>query len=496
MTSILEAVRAEALPGKNDCFSGCQFVTMSPRQILDQLLSEVQPIDFSGLTGGGEVRAVHHRIYSVKNVVQLAERQAWGLCKRNGSVYVYVGTHWQGVDSEDMRAFLGEAALHSGVPRYRADDYEFRDKLLKQFHSEAHLTQPVFSRDTTLINLQNGTFEITQNGHQLREFQRADFLTHVLPFEYRAADAAPLFMAFLNRVLPDLDSQRVLAEFAGYIFVRGLKLEKALLLYGGGANGKSVFYDVLRALLGDQNASSYSLSSLTDSRNGYYRAMLTDKLVNYTSEIHSKLEAHLFKQLVSGEPVEARLPYGKPFIMTDYAKLIFNANELPRDVEHSHAFFRRFLIVPFTVTIPDGEQDKQLAEKIVGNELPGVFNWVLDGLQRLLKKSGFSSCDAAEHALMQYKRESDSVQMFVEEQDLRVSSSQFEPLKDLYQNYKAFCGDDGYRALGKQNFSKRFESAGFEKVKRNIAWGFLCERRTSAIAETSSFISRDKIGPF
>lgn len=473
----LQALANSQSDGEKKSFSqNFTSAPLHPRRILERLVKDVKEVDFTQYTGGENPRAVHYRIYAIKNVVGLAKHKGWGLCKRNSSVYVYTGSHWEAVDPEDMQAFLGEAALRSGVPRFRADDYKFRKELLEQFRSEAHLTQPSFSRDVTLINLQNGTFEITTDTQGLREYRRADFMTHVLPFEYRQDAAAPIFRVFLDRVLPDAESRRVLAEFVGYVFVRGLKLEKALLLYGGGANGKSVFFDVLRALLGEQNASSYSLSSLTDSKNGYYRAMLANKLVNYTSEIHSKLEAHLFKQLVSGEPVEARLPYEKPFILTDYAKLIFNANELPRDVEHTHAFFRRFLIVPFTVTIPEAEQDKQLAEKIIRDELPGVFNWVLGGLKRLLVQGGFSECKAADDAVGQYRRESDSVAMFTDELGYKPSPDHHEPLGDLYKDYKSFCADDGFRALGKTNFSKRLQAAGYEVRKMKYGHGVFVVR--------------------
>src|SRR5690606_3385386 len=99
------------------------------------------------------------------------------------------------------------------------------------------------------------------------------------------------------------------------------------------------------------NTSQYSLQDLTND-NGYYRAMIANKLVNYASEISGKLEAATFKQLASGETVTARLPYGNPMQISDYARLIFNVNDLPRDVEQTDAFFRRFLIVPFDVTIP------------------------------------------------------------------------------------------------------------------------------------------------
>jgi putative DNA primase/helicase len=54
--------------------------------------------------------------------------------------------------------------------------------------------------------------------------------------------------------------------------------------------------------------------------------------------------------------------------------MIFNANELPRDEEQTNAFFRRFIIVPFDVTIPAEEQDRKLHRKIIDGELAGAFN--------------------------------------------------------------------------------------------------------------------------
>src|SRR5205085_8900623 len=190
----------------------------------------------------------------------------------------------------------------------------------------------------------------------------------------------PLWQKFLDEVLPDETRQMVLAEYIGYVFTR-LKLEKTLMLYGRGANGKSVVFDVINALLGAENVANYSLASLSHE---YHRAKLANKLLNYSSEISTRLEADIFKRLTSGEPVDARLPYGQPFIMSRYARLLFNCNELPRDVEHTEAFFRRYLILPFDVTMPEDQQDKRLAEKIIKSELSGVFNWVLEGLQRLL----------------------------------------------------------------------------------------------------------------
>ena len=269
----------------------------------------------------------------------------------------------------------------------------------------ANLPTPEQPKDTVLINLKNGTFEVTPDGVKLNDFNRADFMTYQLAFDYNPKATAPMFETYLNRVLPDIELQHILAEFLGYVFIRPttLKLEKTLLLYGSGANGKSVFYEVVRSMLGEQNTSEYSLQSLTEEK-GYFRASIANKLVNYASEISGKLVSSIFKQLVSGEPVEARLPYGKPFILKQYAKLIFNCNELPKDVEQTEAYFRRFLIVPFEITIPESEQDKQLSQKIIANELSGVFNWVLYGLKRLLENKKFTDSHRVRLAREQYEK--------------------------------------------------------------------------------------------
>ena len=208
------------------------------------------------------------------------------------------------------------------------------------------------------------------------------------------------------------------------------------------------------------------MQNLTN-ENGYYRAMLANKLVNYASEINGKLEASIFKQLVSGEPVEARLPYGEPFTLTNYAKMIFNCNELPKEVEQTTAFFRRFLIIPFEVTIPEEKQDKQLSQKIIKKELSGVFNWVLEGLKRLLKQKQFTQSDAVDNILKRYMKESNSVALFLEEEGYEVSMEHHVQLKELYVEYKVFCYEGSYYPVSKRNFSERLRNAEIKTERKN-----------------------------
>jgi putative DNA primase/helicase len=427
-------------------------------KLKDPKLSEEQKDQIKKELEEFKLNEKHFLIITIEEITNLARKNKWGLCKNLDFIYLYNGAYWKSIDKEEFQKFLGEASEKMGVGKYTAKYFQFREKLFKQFISSEYLPAPQRPKDRVFINLLNGTFEITDKPY-LRSFVASDFIKYQLPFLYNKDATAPKFMAFLDRVLPEKDKQAVLCEFLGYVFIphSQLKLEKALFLYGSGANGKSVIYDIIKELLGPQNTSEYTLQNLTDLQ-GYYRASIGDKLVNYASEINGKLDSTRFKSLASGEAMEARLPYGNPFIISDYAKLIFNTNELPKDVEFNNAFFRRFIIIPFEVTIPEKEQNKSLAKEIIKDELPGVFNWVLEGLKRLLTQKKFSESESIEKALDQFRTESDTVKRFLEEEGYKSDPEKRIPLKDIYQQYRNFAIDEGNRVLSSQSLRKRLES--------------------------------------
>ena len=433
--------------------------------VLDVLLNQVQPLDFRkvvGLDSGTEkLKQKHFLVTVVEEVLALADSNHWGLCRNDGFLYAYNGAYWHEVQSDDLRNFLQKAAERMGVDKYDARHADFAEQLIKQFHSAAYLPAPERSLEEVRVNLVNGTFYVGADIQELRPFNSADFLRHQLPFAYDPEAMAPRFQHFLERVLPDVDCQLILAEYLGYLFVptARLKLEKTLLLHGSGANGKSVVYEIVMALLGTENVSSYSLQSLTVEP-ALARVNLGNKLLNYASELSGKSDPNVLKQLISGEPVEARFLYRQPFMLTNYAKLAFNCNTLPAEVEHTNAYFRRLLIVPFLATIPESEQDPKLAANIIATELPGIFNWVLTGLNRLLAQGRFTESNAVGQQVDEYRRRSDSVRSFLDDNGYEASSTHTIPRKMLYPEYRAYCMDEGNRPVNSHNFGKRLESYG------------------------------------
>ena len=458
------------------------FEPIKHNEILQRLLDQIKPVDFrelAGSTGEEKLQGKHFLVISIEQILLVARQNNWGICTFQDFVYLYNGAYWNVLEQKELQTFLGDAAEKLGVEKISSRVYFFREQLYKQFLAVANMPTPE-QQNKVLINLKNGTFEISPEQQVLRPPQQKDFLKYQLHFEFTPTAKATLFETFLNRVQPDKKRQMILAEYLGYLFIdpSTLKLEKTLLLFGGGANGKSVFFEIVNALLGgNENVSSYSLQSLTDGT-GYYRAMLANKLVNYASEINGKLEVSIFKQLVSGEPVEARLPYGTPFVLTKYAKLIFNCNELPKDVEQTHAFFRRLLIIPFEITIPEKEQDRQLSAKIIKSELSGVFNWVLEGLKRLLAQNNFTDSESVNNQIEQYKLQSDSVKQFLHDEGYTKSIDQFIPLKDLFKQYRSYCYDNGYHACSLRTVSERLKNNEYTMERKNYGWVVFAQKES------------------
>lgn len=165
-----------------------------------------------------------------------------------------------------------------------------------------------------------------------------------------------------------------------------------------------VFVDIIKVLLGKDNISHKSLSDMCGEFGGNSRANLMGILLNTCSDIVSNaFSGDIFKRIASGEPISSKTLYKDVVTITDYARMIFCLNELPRTSDRSDGYFRRFLIVPFKVQIPKSKINPKLAKTIISSELLGIMNWVLDGMRRLTKQQVFTESELCQKELEKYK---------------------------------------------------------------------------------------------
>ena len=447
---------------------------MEIKMIFRQLLKELDTPEIREKSGNINQMSKESATVKVVEVINgCIDSNNYKFCLKDGIIYCYNGMYWVKVQEDEMKLFIHSAVNVLGGSNAGRRHYKWKEDVYRQFISEALFVHKEKTEGQTLINLRNGTFEITAEHQSLREYRAEDFLRYRLDFDYDPQATAPMFQKFLDRVLPDKDCQAVLSECMGYIFTKGLKLEKVLLLTGTGANGKSTFFSIATAIFGQDNVSSFSLQELTKGQ--YQRAELQDVIVNFCSEISGKMETSVFKQLASGEPVSARHIFGRPFTMTDYAKMVFLCNELPWQIEQTDAFFRRFIIIPFEQTIPEEERDPDLANKIIASERSGVFNWMLDGLKRLLKNKRFTDSEVIKRQIEQFRYERDTVAVFLDQENYVPSNEKEEKLSVLYEKYSRYCRGTGLWTVSTVAFAKRLRVYGYRIVRKSQGNFVYCE---------------------
>lgn len=399
------------------------------------------------------------------------------------SAYLFNGKYWINITDRWIKNLLRDILIKMGYDPLEAKMFGLGIALIQTFWDFVPRT-PNKNKSQILINLRNGTLNISPNGEiKQLPFNKNDFLLYCLDYDYTPDYQCPLFTKYLDRVLPDKQSQAVLQELIGSIFIKNINLEKIGILLGTGANGKSVLLKIITSMLGNQNISQMDLKALTTDRNAdNNRSHLMGKLLNFAPEINSRGEqAHdIIKRMASGEAIQAKLMYKDTFIMTDYAKLIFNANSLPSDVEHSHGFFRRFLIVNFDQTISDAEKDPDLANKIIASELPAVLNWVIEGTKRLQQNKQFSYCKKSDEILSEYQLDSDVVALWIDDRCYIPHDVISQTLKELYNDFVDYASQSGYRKLPiDRTLAKRLRSQGFKERKGKPAAFYVTKGKTS-----------------
>lgn len=373
-----------------------------------------------------------------------------GIAMLNGTLHFFIKDHWQEITDHEAQRALGAFAEAIGYKICEARYFRVREMFLQQLMTVSPMLER--PKGETMVNFSNGTLHIQPDHEDLAPHEKSDAFTYVLPFAYDPAATASTFQKYLDRVLPDTQCQTVLSEFFGWIFLRDLKIEKMLMLYGHGHNGKSVLFDILTALLGEENISHLGMDSLKSPES---RLPLVGRLLNYGSEVSGTVKPDIIKKAASGEPVEFRKLYGDLFTTDNYSRLAFNANNLPPDVEHTDGYFRRFLIIPFEETITPEEKDPDLADKIIARELSGVMNWMLDGMKRLRTARKFSPCAKSDQCLTRYQHESDTTAQFLDEENYRACLESRISKLELFGRYREYCSLNGYKSLGKRKFNER-----------------------------------------
>jgi P4 family phage/plasmid primase-like protien len=383
----------------------------------------------------GRVR--HHRLYSGTGLEFFQEsrfvpkRLGDAIMERHHLKYaadvlwvyrdgVYRGDGERSVKAE-AQALLGEQRTEGHI-----------QECLRYVEVATATTMPEPNLD--FINVKNGRLEWRTK--TLHSHSPNDFEVVQLPIDFDASAGCPSFDQYLDTTLTP-EVARLAEELIGDCLIPDTRHEKAALLTGVGENGKSVFIDLVTAVLGQDNVSHVALQDLEENR--FRAAELFGKLGNFFADLDSRTmrSSSMFKTLVTGDPITAERKFGQPFTFRNYARLIFSCNKIPDSRDRTYAFYRRWLVIPFERTFTGKEADKGLRAKLY-QELPGILNRALEGLQRLHTNQAFTVPKAVQDALDAYKRENNTVASFAAE-CLAENVLGYITKKRLYQQYRGWC---------------------------------------------------------
>ena len=309
------------------------------------------------------------------------------------------------------------------------------------------------------FTMNNGLFNVTDK--ELIAHTPDIFTNNLLPYDYDHKAKCPRFIEFLSEVFEnDTEIIQFIQEAIGYGFHKEINTPAIFFLIGNGSNGKSVLIDTITSLYGAENTCTVSLNKFT---NEYYLLELQEKLINISSETPNKTlgNSDIIKAVVAGDWVTGREPYTKPVQFKPYAKHFFAMNEAPCLDDNSHGMWRRVYPIVFPHTFTEIDKDVHLTAKLA-KELPGIFNWALDGYYRLKEQNfEFSKARSMKVSKDSYKSESDSVYAFtkamfgpMEKNTVRFST--------VYQQYERFCFENGHSDhVKKSEFKKKLQTAGY-----------------------------------
>lgn len=306
-------------------------------------------------------------------------------------------------------------------------------------------------KDTSnYICFKNGIYDITTD--ELLPFTPEIIVTNKINHNYNPDATSEILENMLNNIsCGDAGIRSLLEEMAGYCMYRRNELRKAFILTGDKKNGKSTYLDMVTRMLGDNNISALDLSDLCTT---FRPAEIVGKLANIGDDIGDEFIKNpaIFKKVVSGDRITVEKKGADPFQFSNYAKLLFSANDIPRIKDKSGAVIDRLIIIPFNATFDKNSPDFDpfIKYKLRKPDVIEAFiQLALDGLCRVLTNQEFTTTEAVTKELEEYELNNNPVLLFFKEHKVIDQTS-----SGAYRDYRMFCVENNYNPMSQIEFSK------------------------------------------
>ena len=324
-----------------------------------------------------------------------------------------------------------------------------------------------FELDTNNYFFNVDKFTLNLKTMRVMDPNQKHLITKKSNFIFEKGADCPTWKMFLLQIFnKDLNLIKFIQKAMGYALSGDVSEQCLFILWGTGANGKSTFLNVLQHLFGDYACSTMIETFMKkNSEQSNDLARLKGARLVTTSEIEQgrQISESLIKSVTGEDSLTARFLYGEYFSFKPTFKIFMATNHKPKIRGADNGIWRRIKMIPFNVTIPPEQRDKNLTEKLI-SENSGILNWLLQGYA-MWRKEGLEEPKAIREANAEYRMDMDSVGTFVTDcLELDASLQWRLPTNMLYQTYIKWCNRNNERVMSQKWLGMRMSEKGFKRV--------------------------------
>lgn len=256
------------------------------------------------------------------------------------------------------------------------------------------------------------------------------------------------------------DGFKLLKKYIGYIFYRDNHTWQIfIILLAQGGDGKSTFFNWLNELVGTDNVSTVSLEAITNDKNRFALSSLVGKSLNYDADITNGLirSSERLKKVTGNDRLDVEEKGKDSYKVLLFAKLMFAANDLPPFTDNSRGFKRRSIIIPFH-RIPDFNNRYSL--EAIYKEIPQFAYKCMREFWHS-RKHELQPSPAMQKIQDDWIGANNHVLEFANDYCIVKEDERVKKVY-LYQAYKSFCHDNGYKPLSSVQFRKELERLDYD----------------------------------
>ena len=290
-------------------------------------------------------------------------------------------------------------------------------------------TEEMFNRKP-IFNFRNGVLELETG--VFREHRQGDLSSIQAAYDYDPKAICPKWEKFIHEIMEGRETSiKLLQEMTGYILFTDCKLQKAFFLVGDGANGKSVFLNLIGAVFGNDNISRVEMSGLVEP---FQRISLINSLVNISTETNSDIKGaeSIFKQIVTGDPINGCHKSKDFVVFYPRCVMISSCNEYIKSRDTTYGFLRRIIFIDFPRKFEGENADLHIEDALI-QELSGIFNWIYEGYKRLKANMKFTETPEQTDIMEDFVILTDQVADFIN--DNLLDSDGVIERSELYRKY-------------------------------------------------------------